>query len=64
MIFKQFRFEPLHQASYLEAVICGDEVRSSLVASILARLGHRLTLVLGGMVGRIKRAYPQEKGGA
>lgn len=46
------------------AVICGDEVRSSLVASILARQGHRPALVVGGMVDWIERAYPQEKGDA
>lgn len=46
------------------AVICGDEVRSSLVASILARLGHRPALVMGGMVDWIDREYPQEKGDA
>lgn len=44
------------------AVICGDEVRSSLVASILARLGHEPALVLGGMVDWIERDYEQEKG--
>jgi rhodanese-related sulfurtransferase len=44
------------------AVICGDEVRSSLVASILARQGHRPALVLGGMVDWIDREYEQEKG--
>jgi hydroxyacylglutathione hydrolase len=44
------------------AVICGDEVRSSLVASILARLGHRPSLVMGGMVDWIDRDYEQEKG--
>lgn len=44
------------------AVICGDEVRSSLVASILARLGHRPHLVMGGMVDWIEREYEQEKG--
>lgn len=46
------------------AVICGDEVRSSLVASILARAGLRPTLVVGGMVDWIQRNYPQEKGDA
>lgn len=46
------------------AVICGDEVRSSLVASILARLGHRPSLVMGGMVDWLDRAYPQDKGDA
>jgi len=44
------------------AMICGDEVRSSLVASILARLGHRPSLVMGGMVDWIDRDYEQEKG--
>jgi rhodanese-related sulfurtransferase len=44
------------------AVICGDEVRSSLVASILARLGHTPSLVMGGMVDWIERDYEQEKG--
>ena len=44
------------------AVICGDEVRSSLVASILARQGHRPALVMGGMVDWIDREYEQEKG--
>ena len=44
------------------AVICGDEVRSSLVASILARLGHNPALVMGGMVDWIEREYEQEKG--
>ena len=44
------------------AVICGDEVRSSLVASMLARLGHRPYLVMGGMVDWIEREYEQEKG--
>ena len=44
------------------AVICGDEVRSSLVASILARHGHRPLLVLGGMVDWLDRDYPLERG--
>lgn len=44
------------------AVICGDEVRSSLVASILARQGHRPALVTGGMVDWLDREYPLEKG--
>jgi rhodanese-related sulfurtransferase len=44
------------------AVICGDEVRSSLVASMLARLGHDPALVMGGMVDWIDREYEQEKG--
>lgn len=44
------------------AVICGDEVRSSLVASMLARLGHKPALVLGGMVDWLDREYELEKG--
>lgn len=44
------------------AVICGDEVRSSLVASMLARLGHTPALVMGGMVDWIDREYEQDKG--
>jgi hydroxyacylglutathione hydrolase len=46
------------------AVICGDEVRSSLVASMLARLGHRPALVMGGMVDWLDREYPLERGNA
>ncbi len=44
------------------AVVCGDEVRSSLVASMLERLGHKPELVMGGMVDWIDREYEQEKG--
>ncbi|NNK48738.1 MAG: hypothetical protein HKP01_07685 [Gemmatimonadetes bacterium] len=44
------------------AVICGDEIRSVLVASILARKGKSAELVTGGMVDWIERDYPIEKG--
>lgn len=44
------------------AVICGDEVRSSLVASILRREGRDVRLVVGGMVDWNERGYPVEKG--
>jgi hydroxyacylglutathione hydrolase len=44
------------------AVICGDEVRSALVASILRREGRDVRLVVGGMVDWNERGYPVEKG--
>jgi hydroxyacylglutathione hydrolase len=44
------------------AVICGDEIRSSLVASILERQGRDAQLVVGGMVDWLDREYPIEKG--
>lgn len=44
------------------AIICGDEVRSSLVASILARAGRDARLVTGGMVDWNERQFPIEKG--
>ena len=43
------------------AVYCGDQVRSSLVASVLRRHGHDTTLVMGGMVDWLERGYPVEK---
>jgi hydroxyacylglutathione hydrolase len=43
------------------AVICGDEVRSSLVASILRRRGRNVRLVVGGMVDWNERGYAVEK---
>lgn len=46
------------------AVVCGDQVRSSLVASILLRHGKRAVLVFGGMVDWLARGYPVEKGTA
>ncbi len=44
------------------AVICGDEIRSVLVASILVRQGKKAELVTGGMVDWVEREYPVEKG--
>lgn len=46
------------------AVICGDEVRSALVASILARSGRDARLVTGGMVDWNERGFTVEKGQA
>ena len=46
------------------AVICGDEVRSALVASILRRNGRSVRLVVGGMVDWNERGYPVEKQGS
>ena len=46
------------------AVVCGDQVRSALVASILRRRGLDATLVMGGMVDWNERGYPLEKGAA
>jgi hydroxyacylglutathione hydrolase len=46
------------------AVICGDEVRSSLVASILARTRRDVRLVTGGMVDWNERGFGIEKGQA
>lgn len=43
------------------AVICGDEIRSALVASILEREGKPAALVVGGMVDWLDRGYPVEK---
>ena len=44
------------------AVICGDEVRSALVASILRRAGRNVRLVVGGMVDWNERGYEVVKG--
>jgi rhodanese-related sulfurtransferase len=46
------------------AVICGDEVRSALVASILARTRADVSLVTGGMVDWNERGLAVEKGHA
>lgn len=46
------------------AVICGDEVRSALVASILARTRADVSLVTGGMVDWNERGLAVEKGQA
>lgn len=44
------------------AVICGDQVRSSFVASLLLRHGKPASLVFGGMADWLEREYPVEKG--
>jgi len=44
------------------AVVCGDQVRSSLVASLLLRVGREAVLVAGGMSAWLERGYPLEKG--
>jgi len=43
------------------AVICGDQVRSSLVASILLRHQKQAALVFGGMVDWLDRGFEVEK---
>jgi hydroxyacylglutathione hydrolase len=44
------------------ALVCGDQVRSSYVASVMQRAGKQTSLVFGGMVDWIERGYPVEKG--
>lgn len=43
------------------AVVCGDQVRSALVASILQRAGRDARLVSGGMADWLERGFPVEK---
>lgn len=43
------------------AVICGDQVRSAYVASVLMRAGKPAQLVFGGMADWHERGYPVEK---
>ncbi len=43
------------------ALVCGDQVRSSFVASIMQRAGKDARLVFGGMVDWLERGYPVEK---
>ena len=50
------------QADRPLAVICGDQVRSSFVASILRRHGTPASLVFGGMADWLERGYAVEKG--
>ena len=45
------------------AVVCGTQVRSSLVASILRRAGRDALLVRGGMAGWLERGFPVEREG-
>lgn len=42
------------------AVVCGDQVRASFVASILSRTGREAVLVMGGMADWQERGYPLE----
>ena len=42
------------------ALVCGDQVRSCYVASILQRAGKDAHLVFGGMVDWLERGYPVE----
>jgi rhodanese-related sulfurtransferase len=43
------------------ALVCGDQVRSAYVASVLLRVGKPASLVFGGMVDWLERGYPVEK---
>ena len=43
------------------ALVCGDQVRSAYVASILQRAGKPAQLVFGGMADWLERGYPVEK---
>lgn len=42
------------------ALVCGDQVRSCYVASVLQRAGKDAHLVFGGMVDWLERGYPVE----
>jgi len=43
------------------ALVCGDQVRSAYVASVLQRFGRPASLVFGGMADWTERGYPVEK---
>lgn len=43
------------------AVICGDQVRSAYVASVMQRAGKDVCLVFGGMADWLERGFPVEK---
>ena len=43
------------------ALVCGDQVRSAYVASVLLRFGKPASLVFGGMADWNERGYPVEK---
>ena len=43
------------------AVVCGDQVRSCYVASVMQRAGKNARLVFGGMVDWLERGFPVEK---
>jgi len=51
-------------ASGRYALVCGDQVRSALVASLLRRRGLDATLIMGGMTDWLERGYAVEKGAA
>ena len=53
---------PAFSSNRPPAVICGDEVRSALVASILARTRNDVLLVTGGMVDWNERGFRTERG--
>jgi rhodanese-related sulfurtransferase len=44
------------------AIVCGDQVRSALVASILMRTGSDARLVSGGMTDWLERGFSIEQG--
>ena len=54
------KFEAVDDSKPL-ALVCGDQVRSSYVASIMQRAGKNASLVFGGMVDWTERGYPLEK---
>jgi len=43
------------------ALVCGDQVRSAYVASVMLRAKMDAALVFGGMVDWLERGYPVEK---
>jgi rhodanese-related sulfurtransferase len=43
------------------ALVCGDQVRSAYVASVMQRAKMDAALVFGGMVDWLERGYPVEK---
>jgi len=56
-------FEGVDDAKQL-ALVCGDQVRSCYVASVMQRAGKNACLVFGGMVDWVERGYPVEKSGS
>ena len=43
------------------ALVCGDQVRSAYVASVMQRAKMDAALVFGGMVDWLDRRYPVKK---
>ncbi len=43
------------------AIVCGDQVRSCYVASVMRRAGKDARLVFGGMVDWLERGFPVQK---